>query len=495
MNDAQNNRRGRVIPRWLEYPKALKGGELVIPRKTPFEVNDRTKNTIDKEYQEFKLTPSLEIACSLLGAAIVVGDRTLAEEMARFIKEKKGIDKAFLALADKILNRGSTAEVAVETNLHIAQTKSWINKFPRNAIAWIELARLYTIKGQKHKAKRAVLVALGLAPFDRYIVRCAVRFFLHIGDNDSAWHYIQRASRQGFDPWLKAIEINVSLISGKSTPSLKGYLPKDHTDVNVFHYSELFESTGLLELDAGNQSKAKKQFRKAWIDPSESVITHAEWIIRNKLPGLRKTTSLNFGKSMEALTWIHYFDLKVDKSLETVKEWELEEPYSKYPFIVGSSIASNIGRPDEGAEIAQRGLTSNPDDIMLNNNHCYALLRAGRVREAENLIGKIKAGINSEYGIYCLATRGLFEFKKNNIHIGRRLYFEVIEKCQREHNHDLHAKAYLSLALTEIEASTPEAKETIEKAIAASNKISSPDITLLRQQVLKIWRKKKNFKA
>lgn len=178
MNDTQSSKRGHVVPKWLGFSDALKKRELIIPRGKPFEINEYTKKNIE-EYKEFKQTPLIETASSLLGSAIVVGNESLAREMAIFIKKKRAASKLSLEIADKILNQNMTNKHDVEIGVRIAQIKNWIRKFPKSAIPWIELARLYTINGQNKKAKRAVIVALNLAPFDRYIVRCGVRFFLH----------------------------------------------------------------------------------------------------------------------------------------------------------------------------------------------------------------------------------------------------------------------------------------------------------------------------
>lgn len=491
MNDALSSKRGHVVPKWLEFSKAIRGRDLSIPKVAPFKVNELTKRHIDKEFRDFKQNPSIENVNSLLGTAIVIGDDTLAYDMAKFIKTKSNVDKPIIKLADKILNPDTTNILSQEINVRIANTKRWLSKFPRNAIAWIELARLYTIKGQNQKAKKAVFVALDLSPFDRYVVRCGVRFLLHTHDFDASWHYIHRATKLVNDPLLKATEINVASIANKKTPNFRNFLPKNHDNINVYHFSELFESYGMLELNAGNYSKAKKQFKIAWKDPNETVVSHGEWIIRNRLPGLGKATVLDFGKSHEALTWVHYFNFKLDDALRVARDWELEEPYSSSPFIVASNIACNAGRPDEGAKIAYRGLIANPNDVMLNNNLCYSLLRADRVKEAERFLAKLIIHSESENYIYKLATKGLFEFKKKHVESGRQLYFNVFKLCKQSKKYDLFVKAFLNLALAEIEASTAEAEKTTEAALATSEKFDSPDIKLLRQQVLGKFKKYK----
>jgi tetratricopeptide (TPR) repeat protein len=495
MNNTHSSKRGHVVPKWLEFSNALEKGELVIPRRKPFGINEYTKKNIEAELKEFKQTPSIENALSLLGAAIVIGDKLLEREMATFIKRQKGASKTSLELVDKILNPDKSDPRFVEVNLRIAEIKNWINKYPKNAISWIQLARLYTINGQFEKAKKAAKIALNLAPFDRYVVRCGVRFFLHILDFDSASHYIHKANLYVHDPWLKATEINVSMIANKRTPSFKKLLPRDPSRVDLFHYSELYESYGILELEEGNYRSAKKLFKTAWTKPCETVITHGEWVIRNKLPGLRENSNLDYEKSLEALTWVRYFNLDLKNAIKTAKEWELEEPYSRSPFILGTSIACNAGMPDMGAEISLRGLNSNPDDPKLINNLCYSLLKAGRVEEAEENFKNSKQRENDEEKIFYLATKGLLEFKKGNVASGRSLYSEAIKLCKQKDERDLAVKAYLNLALAELEASTHESIKTVRLAISVSKNYNDPDIVLLRQQIFNNLEKKKSKKS
>ena len=499
MNDSKSEQRGHVVPKWLEYSDAVKGKEFIVPRKTPFVTNEVTAKNIEEEYKEFKENPSSEIASSLLSAAIIIDDKPLAEDMARYLKDKQNVDQATLDLADKILNPPPSLDARTKIdriNLRIATLKNRTVKFPRSAIPWIEMARLYTIKGQHQKARRSALIALNLAPFDRYVVRCAVRFFLHIHDFEAACNYIRRATAGRFDPWLKATEVNVALIAEKGTPSLKGHLPKDVSGIDIFHFSELFESSGILELNAGNRRAANKRFGVAWRNPSDAVITHAEWVLRNRLPGLRDKVDIDFKRSLEALTWIYYEDLKLDEALNTTREWELQEPYSKYPYIVGVSIASNAGYYDEAAEIGYRGLMANPASLMLNNNLCYTLLRAGRIDEAEKIIVKMNAIGDASNDLCFSATKGLFEFKRSRFDIGRRAYNEVMERCRRNNDLRLFLKAYLNLALAEIESSTSEAEKTSRIALSLSEGTKYPDIVLLRKEIMdKLPKKTKRLKT
>lgn len=482
MNNLQTHKRSHVVPKWLEYPKAIKKGELVVPRKTSFEINKATKESIQNDLLEFKTDPTVEMACRLLGAGIVIGDEQLSRDMAAFLS-KKGGDSLSIKLADKILNVDSDMPLVSEVDVRISHLRKWLSEYPKSAIAWIELSRALTIKGQDEKAKRAAKIALQLAPYNRYIVRCAIRLFLHTSDFDMAWYYIKRASKHHFDPWIKATEVNVALISEQKTPDINKFIPQNLSGDQLFHYSELLESAGYLELNSGNNKKAKKQLRLAWTKPSENVITHAEWLLRNKIPWMRETTVLEFDRSLEAKTWINYIDFKLNEALDAAREWELEEPYSKFPFVVGSSIACSADKPEIGVEIAKRGLLSNPHDRTIYNNLCYSLLRAGKVEEAGKYINKLKVKKGTDSDLYCQATIGLYEFKNNNITVGRQAYLDVIEQFKQKGQYELQGKAFLNLSLAELDVLTEETKIIAIKSLEATKSMQSPDIILLRNLV------------
>ena len=484
MNNFQIHKRSHVVPKWFEYPKAIAKGELYVPRGRPFEINRATKESIQIDLEEFMADPTPKMACRLMGAGIVIGDGQLSRDMATFITKKGEVDSLSIKLADKILNVDSNIELVTESDVRISHLRKWISEYPNSAIAWIELSRAFILKGQDVKAKRAAKIALQLAPYDRYIVRCAVRLFLHTGDFDIAWHYIKRASNHHFDPWIKATEVNVALISEHGTPDINKFIPQNLSGDQLFHYSELLESAGYLELNSGNNKKAKKQLRLAWTKPSENVITHAEWLLRNKIPWMRETTVLEFDRSLEAKTWINYINFKLKEALDAARKWELEEPYSKFPFVVGSSIACSAGKPEIGVEIAKRGLLSNPHDRTIYNNLCYSLLRAGEVKEASKYINKLKVKKEPDSDLYCQATIGLYEFKNNNITVGRQAYFDVIDHFKQNGLYELQGKALLNLSLAELDVSTADAKITALKSLEETKSIQSTDIILLRNLVL-----------
>ena len=488
MNDAHSTQRERVIPKWVGIKASIASGELGIPNSKPLSINDATIHAIQAEKLEFMETKSPVAALSLLESAIILDDRNLAEDISRQVKEFGMSDKPILELVDNILHSPPDLSTISSEDIQIAGLKKHLIQHPRNALAWIDIARLYATKGQREKARRAAIIAIELAPIDRYVVRSAVRYLIHLHDFEKAFDYIRKSNKLIKDPWLKATEINVALIAEKRIPAFKGYIPKVLSDSDYYHLSELHETEGLLELNAGNTRKAKKKFKTAWVLPSNNVITHGEWVLRNKLQSMKETTNLDWNKSTEALTWIQYIQMDFQSASIAAEIWAKEEPYSASPFILGVSIACAANLPHEGVKIAEKGLIANDDDVILHNNLCYALLRAGEIEKAELEIQKIEHVIRlrqpEDQYLFCLATKGLLDYKKGNIASGRAAYIAVIDAARKKKELDVLAKASLNMALAELEASRTPPMHYIESAIAVSENSNMPDIRAIRNLVM-----------
>jgi tetratricopeptide (TPR) repeat protein len=430
-----------VIPRWLNYAKAVKTRELSCPTASRFILSEFTKKHLAADYLEFKDSPTPHKAADLMGAAFVIGNESIAKEVAQYVKRSAVLQKPVLELANHILGETPKAELAFDVHARIAQSKKFLAEYPNNALVWIDRARCYTIVGQAEKAEYCVRIALKLAPSDRFIVRSAVRFFLHSDKLDQAWDCVKHASAIRFDPWIKATEISTAEVVKKSVKKLKGLVPLGTTPANIYHFSELIESYGMLELINGNDNRAKKYFKLAWSNPSHNVVTHSEWIVREHFPAMAEKAEGNFGESIEATAWQNYYRFKIDDALSAANEWALEEPYAKNAFGLGSILACQKHNYDQGVKIAKEGLKATPNDFGLQNNLCFGLLKMNMAAEAEIELLKIIAPTDPVSHVIYSATKGLLEFKKGNIARGRSLYLEAIGEAEELGDHS-HFTAY-----------------------------------------------------
>jgi len=173
-----------------------------------------------------------------------------------------------------------------------------------------------------------------------------------------------------------------------------------------------------------------------------------------------------------------------------VREWALEEPYSRHPWLVGSSISCGIGRFGEAETLAKQGLLANPRDFLLNNNVAYALLKNSSVEDAENVLKTAPPPQTPTERSINLATRGLLEFKKGAIPRGRELYLEAVEGFEKIDDPRLVALAFLNLAIAEVEAGGERAVEFVSQGMAATKNCESPDLTLTIRQLQEVIQKK-----
>lgn len=82
----------------------------------------------------------------------------------------------------------------------ISRIHHHLNANPRDAYAWVDMARLYTSLGQFEKARQAINTARGIAPEDRFVLRAATRFFVHAGDAEIAERMLNGARATRHDP-------------------------------------------------------------------------------------------------------------------------------------------------------------------------------------------------------------------------------------------------------------------------------------------------------
>ena len=482
MIDCNGKKRSLVIPKWVGFDRANNSRELTIPRKSNFKINSFTKDQIKQQLDDFSENPSIFKAADIMGAAIVINDIDTATTMAKHIVDRRGLEKPTINLAEKILNLKTVennANQLLNLDFRIANLKRAILNGPHNSIVWMELARQYTIKGQKNKARKAAQVALNLAPYNRYIVRSGARFFIHIGEFDTALHYIQKSLSGYNDPWIKAIEVSLGQKLKFKIKKIRDLLPKDPSFDILFHYSELFESCGMLELESGNTKRAKGIFKTAWKNPTESVVRHGEWVIRNRFPHLEESSGLNFNNSSEAVSFHLFYNYEFSRALEKATQWELEEPYSAGPYILGSHIYDLLGDFQKAIETAKRGLSANPKHFSLINNLSYSLLRNNNIDEAEKLLQKFSPHVGPQHMMFYNATSGLLEFKKGHIKNGRFLYKKSIDECREMGSLEYHAKALLNLAIAEVEQNTTESVELAKIALDRSKSINDPTARIL----------------
>ena len=368
----------------------------------------------------------------------------------------------------------------------IGAIKKNLRTYTRNPIQWMDLAYFYTGIGQNIPAKKCVDIALLLSKDNRYLLRSASRFFVHIGDWDSALHYIRKSDVSKHDPWLISAELAISDIKNftpKFIKEAKFFLKKQ---IDPFHLSELASAFGTLELKSGSNKVAKKLFKISLKDPTENSLAQAIFLQQKKIIKVEETR-INIHLNFECKARSYLENEEFEKAFEQIQKWLSYQPFSSRTAVQGSYIASVVlGKFEKAIEMLKIGKTSSPKDFLLNNNLAFSLASLDRISDAKSTLKKINKEnlAETEYEKNILkATRGLINFRDGEIETGRNLYKEAIKFFQHKKQNKEEAIATLFLAKEEALAKTNMSKKMKEHAISLVKKHGFKDLILASKQI------------
>ncbi len=463
-----------VIPQWLPFGKAASQREAreFIGQPKVIDFAAAVKDFQD-ELVDFKSDPAPFFGSELMGIAFANGSGAEAKELAEYVITEPITGPVAIRQAMGILGRATPTAIEDE-RAKLRRLRGSLKQYPRDAIASIEQARIYTIFGLREKARKAVMVALHIAPSNRFVVRAAIRFFIHFEEWDSALRYANTGFKLSNDPLIFAPLLSVATYLNKLPFSIKPIAAKALASENAFLYSEALEAFGTLEIESGADKRSRPFFKQAWLDPAKAVISHSQWVLRERLPGLRKEQNIDFTKSSEALSWLHLWILDFEGAIRCTWDWALEEPYSRAPYILGSSIASMLEKHDVAIDFAKRGRIANPKDEVLINNQAFAQLRSGDVTGGEATFSSIRHLLTEAEQIAPLATYGLLLMAKGRISDGQKQYTEAIRRAAEGGNTKLEMRASLNFLISLLDICKAIEPETLSLAATALDSIQDP---------------------
>jgi Tfp pilus assembly protein PilF len=178
-------------------------------------------------------------------------------------------------------------------------------------------------------------------------------------------------------------------------------------------------------------------------------------------------------------------------ALRASHAWLEDEPFSARPAMLGSAIAASaIENFDEAAEIARRGLVSNPDDPGLANNLAFALASGGKVEEAARILASIGTEPVPSQLVALTATSGLIAFRSGDRATGRSKYLKAI-KLAKENQLSLHeALASIYLARETARSGADDVEEMLKHVKESLPKISVPSINVALRKLNQELQKK-----
>lgn len=461
----------QVVPRWRPFHVAVRHGQLEggNAQQAPRLVTPK-QGEIEDLIREFRVHRKPWHAADLLDAAFVLGQPELGAEAARFLVEE-GASELTMSLARELLavtttTSGESAEdiprelTARERYERIATLRRALRQVPTDPIGWIDLARDYSALGQITPAEKAVRVALGLAPHNRFVVRAASRFYLHTRDPERALTVVRRAAALREDPWLVAAEIVAASAADRRTRFAKEaeqmivggrFSPR--------HITELASALGTLEHQDGNRRKVRRLFEYALIDPTENTVAQAGWIARHmKADFAVPRGKLSVPRAFEAAAWDAGISGDFDEAAKQSWDWLRDEPFATRGAFFGSWVTSTaVGDHKASLRFSEAALLANPDDPRLIAQMIYDHTLLGNADKGSELLADLPRALqqhpqtepSTEWEVLMEADRGLIAYRRGHIAEGRAHYEKALEIATQAGHRETLAIAALNFAFEE----------------------------------------------
>lgn len=496
MSAANRESERQVIPRWRDLRATVRhrevgtsGASSYAPLPTAHDLE-----SLSVRAEEFREHGSLSYAADLLSASVVMGATHDTRMAAELVLKSKASPVMLMQTADWILRQecsdgGETDSPTVnpehQRHREIAQLRQGLRANPRNAVRWAELARHYVNQGHQRKAETAIRIAINSAPYDRYILRCAVRLWVHFSKPKQAVRTLQHAQNVVLaDPWLLATEIASS--AETKTPSRNIRRGREMVE-RAFHtpiaLSELGSALATIEMQAGADRRARKLFQGALADPNENSVAQAEWA-SSRLSGFELGDDQR-ALSAEARARRFADQDDIDATLAATREWLVDQPFSSEPAGFGSYHASMYGRFQDAIRFARAGLRPNPRSALLLNNLAFSQANAGELEAARETLEEISSEDEGTMSPTLTATRGFVAFRLGDHQAGRELYRQAIEIMP---NDIQRLRAELMLASEEARIGTPEGGEAVAAVLDAIARASDRQLRIWARYMTSVAR-------
>jgi pentatricopeptide repeat protein len=501
-----------LLPNWRSFKNTANLGELNGSKGI---VLDSTfKPDISDLLDDWNYHQTIGLAGDILGSALVCNqeDNAIVKEVSSFVLSHKELAPyAVIEAANAILKPKNqeikiafdfTAEDFEKYNLLEIYAK--INHFkqklinnPYNPVSWVEIARLYSILGQEKKALRAIRNAYYLSPENRFVLRSAARFYVHIGDEGAAHDIVRKSTLLKHDPWLLATEISLAAFRGRSSKFTKiGLDLVENGNFHPFNITELASSLASLEMNS-SLKRSKKLFEKSLLRPNDNSLAQAEWASQ-KEKNFIPINPANFKviNPFEACARQFAEQKNWEKSIEFSKKWFLDMPFAKSSVLFANDIADNkLKDHAQAVDIAKMGLLSHPNDAHLLNNIVYSLCKQDKIEEADKYLKEIKKEdmFASNVTAICLtATRGLLAFRKGFPEIGRQMYNESMEMAVRANSVFYHSLALINYIGEELRLGEENLDGYVPRINQIIKKYEGEDIAEAATELLDKIRKSKD---
>lgn len=420
-----------IIPIWKPSYEAAKSPELVSVKRLP--AQELLQSQSEFVLAEFLNSKNLGTAADLLNASILEGKPELSIIAAKYVMESRDKLPALEAVSRKILGLDPLENPFNHPN-EIAALRSRLINTPQNPIAWVDLARAYTVINEREKSERAMWVALRYSNNHRWISRMAARLFVHYDDLGKAHRVLLSNENLKSDPWLLSTELAVARLAGRPLKNWNQAKKLVTSSLNPIHLSELSSSIATSEILGGADKKARALFKQSLISPTSNSLAQIKWADRSFRLGFGRQIEdslAHTANAHEAKHWEAYEKKNMSLALKHADEWWKEEPYSVSPPRAITYLASLVNDMPLLLKVADAGLKANPGDVTLKLNYLFGQISTlGYESSVDNktlekttrTLRAIMHGSDKNEAAHAIANIGMLAYRAGQHELGKAYY-------------------------------------------------------------------------
>src|SRR5260370_13504410 len=251
-------------------------------------------------------------------------------------------------------------------------------------MAWIDLGLADTNLGQAKRGDRFIRMAINLAPNNRFVLRSAVRYYLHMHEGDRAYELLDTLPVVDTDPWLVAAKLAAASIISRRPDDLKGARALVHSkDFSHYDTSELASQLATIDLQDGHRLRSKKLFEHALQNPTDNTLAQVRWIEDLDTSFSMPSAAVSAPRDFEASALRDFHNGLWQDAITDSWKWRDDEPFARRATILGSYVACEMLQDYERAvAFKDARLASNPGDPALLNNKADSVAMIGKTEEA-----------------------------------------------------------------------------------------------------------------
>ena len=483
----------QLIPRWNLSSISVKIGDALDLYQWEAGETD-TVETLARKRRLWNSERSSWAGIDLLGTTLVLhasADTAMADGVRHLSNIKLSHSQQVVLRA--AAGRGAPAlrdEGESSASMHSLRRRLFVS--PGDALAWMDLAYFYELRGDKKRADRSIRTAVSLAPDNRLVLRATARLYTHREEPDAALRYLRRSRYTSSDPWLLAAEISVAEAFGLRTQNAKvAARLVSEMDTHPLNKTELLGTLSTYECRHGTTHKwGRRWLNMALTTPNENTLAQAEYLVTRHRLGIDvdgRTAPFDY----EARAVRAYSSESFKDAIKYARKWSEYQPLSSRPLLLGSYISSVIMNDSRHAitliEDARGSITYS--DPMVINNLAFALANEGQTGEADRQLRRVSPDELDADKVACItATRGLIAFRSGEFDFGRIRYEEAIAHFRRNRDHDRLSRALMFYGRELIRTKDEKGLGILREAMDIAKKHNVRDVQLSATQTLEMFR-------